>query len=213
MVHKKPSGESRRADPAGKSEPAFRVLPLTARDWPVVERLFGARGACAGCWCMWWHVPHGGKLWREMQGSKNKAAFKRRVLGGEVHGVVAFAGRTPVGWCAFGPRESFARLGNARSLQREAPPATWSVVCFFIAAGWRGKGVATTLLAEATDRAFASGAAAVEGFPAKPAADGKPMPAAFAWTGVPALFRAAGYHKLRRPAGARPIYVKERAAR
>jgi GNAT superfamily N-acetyltransferase len=213
MAKKKASGTSARVIPVLEATPALRVRTLTARDWPIVETLFGARGACAGCWCMWWHVPHGGKLWKEMQGPKNKAAFKKRVLGGEVHGVLAFAGKTPVGWCAFGPRESFARLGNAPSLERDASADTWSVVCFFIPSGWRRKGVAKALLAAATERAFALGAAQVEGFPAVPASAEKPMPAAFAWTGVPALFVDAGYRKLRRPAGMRPVYVKERVKR
>lgn len=199
-----------RIGPARPETFAPTVRPLTAKDWPIVETLFGGRGACAGCWCMWWHVPHGGKLWTEMQGPKNKAAFKKRVLGGQVHGVLAFAGDEPVGWCAFGPRESFARLGNAWSLHRNAPAGTWSVVCFFIPSRWRQKGVAKALLAAATERAFALGATQVEGFPAVPASAEKPMPAAFAWTGVPALFVEAGYRKLRRPAGQRPIYLRDR---
>ena len=27
---------------------------LTPADWPVLEQLFGPRGATGGCWCMWW---------------------------------------------------------------------------------------------------------------------------------------------------------------
>ena len=201
------------AEAARNETPSLRLRPLTAKDWPVIEALFGERGACAGCWCMWWHLPHGGKLWKEMRGPRNKTAFKKRVLGGEVHGMLAFAGKDPVGWCAFGPRESFARIGNARSLKRAAPPATWSIVCFFIPPGWRRRGVAGALLAAATERAFALGAAQVEGFTVAPPVGGKPMPAAFAWTGVPALFVEAGYRRLRRAPGQRPIYALERGGR
>jgi GNAT superfamily N-acetyltransferase len=194
-----------------REDGALSVRAVTRRDWPVIETLFGARGACAGCWCMWWHLPHAGKLWKEMQGPKNKAAFKKRVTGGAVHGMLAFAGEQPVGWCAFGPRDGFARIPNAPSLQRTAPEATWSVVCFFIARGWRGKGVAKALLAAATERAFALGASQVEGFPAVPPAGGGALPAAFAYTGVPDLYRKAGYRKLRRSGSQRPIYVKEQS--
>ena len=72
------------AEAARNETPSLRLRPLTAKDWPVIEALFGERGACAGCWCMWWHLPHGGKLWKEMRGPRNKTAFKKRVLGGEV---------------------------------------------------------------------------------------------------------------------------------
>jgi hypothetical protein len=31
--------------------------PLTPERWHDLEQLFGTRGACGGCWCMWWRVP------------------------------------------------------------------------------------------------------------------------------------------------------------
>jgi hypothetical protein len=30
----------------------MRIEPLTRERWPDFETLFGATGACAGCWCM-----------------------------------------------------------------------------------------------------------------------------------------------------------------
>jgi hypothetical protein len=35
---------------------------------------------------------------------------------------------------------------------------------------------------------------------------GEPTPAAFAYTGVPAIFRQCGYRRLPRPGQSRPIY-------
>ena len=192
--------------------PELTVRLLTKTDWPVITRLFGARGACGGCWCMWWHVPRGGKYWEEVKGDKNRRSFMGMVKAGKIHGVLAFAGDEPVGWCQFGPRDSFARMAGARSLQRETGPDTWSVVCFYIAAGWRGQGVASGLLEAATRRAFALGAAEVEGFPKTPSKAGERMPAAFAWTGVPALYRKAGFKKLRRAEGQPPIYIRKSGA-
>jgi len=186
---------------------SFRVRPLTPNDWPVIEQLFGDNGACGGCWCMWWRVPKGGKTWEQAKGKKNRDAFRRLVKAGKVHGVLAFAGEEPVGWCCFGPRSTFPRIERVRALQREAPDTTWSVVCFYIPARWRGKGVATELVKAATERAFALGAKEVEGFPVVPKNSPEKVPAAFAWTGVPALFEAAGYEELKRPDAARPIYL------
>ena len=32
------------------------IHPLTPQRWADLERLFGANGACGGCWCMWWRL-------------------------------------------------------------------------------------------------------------------------------------------------------------
>ena len=53
------------------TESSIEVRTLKADDWPVIRRLFGDNGACGGCWCMWWRVPRGGKLWEEAKGGKN----------------------------------------------------------------------------------------------------------------------------------------------
>jgi GNAT superfamily N-acetyltransferase len=183
------------------------VRPLSPKDWPVIERLFGDNGACGGCWCMWWRVPQGGKTWEVAKGEKNRAAFRRLVKAGKVHGVLAFVQEEPVGWCCFGPRSTFPRIQRVRALQRDTPDTTWSVVCFYIPSRWRGKGVATKLVKAATERAFALGAKEVEGFPVVPKKAPDKIPAAFAWTGVPALFEAAGYEEMDRPNASRPIYL------
>jgi GNAT superfamily N-acetyltransferase len=180
-------------------------------DWPGIVELFGERGACGGCWCMWPRVPRGGKLWEELKGAKNRESFRRLVKAGRVHAVMAFAGEVPVGWCSFGPRSTFPRLETVRALKREGAPDAWSVVCFYIHPRWRRRGVGILLLRAATEAAFAAGAAEIEGYPVPPRS-AAPIPAAFAWTGVPAQFSAAGYRKLPRRAG-RPIYVKRPAAR
>ena len=31
--------------------------PATPDRWTDVEKLFGQRGACGGCWCMTWRLP------------------------------------------------------------------------------------------------------------------------------------------------------------
>jgi GNAT superfamily N-acetyltransferase len=157
---------------------------------------------------MWWRVPKGGKTWEEAKGRRNRDRMRRLVRAGAVHAVLAFSGDEPVGWCSVGPRETFPRLETVKALRRPVPEGTWSVVCFFIPARWRGKGVATRLLEAATKLAFEHGARAVEGYPVVPR--GKTMPAAFAWTGVPALFERAGYGKLPGEGTTRPIYRNAR---
>ncbi len=187
----------------------IEIRVLQRDDWKLVARLFGTNGACGGCWCMWWRVERGGKTWEDAKGPKNRARLARAVRAGNVHAVLAMDGADPVGWCSFGPRESFPRLANSRVLRRESPPGTWCIVCFFLPARWRGAGLATRLLDAATERALELGALQVEGFPVPAMSNGEPVPAAFAWTGVPALFRKAGFHSLRRAPGLRPIWVRD----
>lgn len=199
-----------RARKAEVAASEIEIRPLRRDDWTTVTRLFGSNGACGGCWCMWWRVERGGKTWEEAKGAKNRARLARAVRAGDVHAVLAMREREPVGWCSFGPRESFPRLGNSRVLRRDAPPDTWCIVCFYLPARWRGAGIATRLVAAAAARAFELGASEVEGFPVALSTSGEPVPAAFAWTGVPELFRAAGFRPLRRAPGTRPIWVKRR---
>ena len=185
---------------------AIITRPLTPHDWPAVAELFGENGACGGCWCMWWRMPQHGRAWQEAKGAGNRRSLEALVRGGHQHAILALVGDQAAGWCSFGPRESFPFLARSRALAREAPPGTWSVVCFFIATRYRGQGLGTVLLHAAAERALALGATEVEGFPVVPHADR--VPAAFAYTGLPAQFEAAGFKPLRRPADARPIYVR-----
>jgi GNAT superfamily N-acetyltransferase len=114
---------------------------LTRRDWPVVERLFGSKGACGGCWCMWWRVERGGKRWEQTKGARAKRLMKRLVAAGRVHVVIAYDGKQPVGWCTFGPRGDFPRLETVKAYRPPDDAAVWSIPCFFILPSHRGRGV------------------------------------------------------------------------
>jgi GNAT superfamily N-acetyltransferase len=198
-------------EPPTSRTPPLTILAITPSDWPVIETLFGSNGACGGCWCMWWRVERGGKLWEESKGEKNCASLRSLVEAGAVHAVIAYSGTQPVGWCSFGPRETFPRLETVRALKTDWNAGTWSIVCFFIRAGWRGRGVGTALLKAATARALELGAREIESYPVVPKKER--MPSAFAWTGVPAMFEACGYECVSAPDAPRPIMTKKPARR
>ena len=65
------------------SSGGIRCEELRPELWQSLERLFGPNGACAGCWCMWWRAEPG--LWKQLQGTKAKRAFKRLVESGAAH--------------------------------------------------------------------------------------------------------------------------------
>ncbi len=192
---------------AGKRAGKVTARSLRDTDWPVIERLFGEKGACGGCWCMTWRVPHGGKLWEESKGAPNRRAFKKLVQSGKVYGCLAFSGSQPVGWCCIGPRGDFPRLATINALQNSWHDGTWSVTCFYIPAPWRRRGVATALLRAAVKLARESGATELEGYPVKPYGHG-PIPAAFAWTSVPCLFADQKFVTITPPGHPRDIYKK-----
>jgi GNAT superfamily N-acetyltransferase len=183
----------------------LRFAPLTRERFADLEALFGERGACAGCWCMFWHLPR--KEYEAGKGERNRRAMRARVLGGEVPGVLAYDGSTPVGWCAIAPRDSVPAIVRSRTL-RTVPGGNevWSVTCFFVERTHRGSGVSVALLKAAADHGARHGARQVEGYPVEPRT-GR-MPAAFAWTGLRATFERAGFREVHRRAATRPTMRK-----
>lgn len=167
---------------------------LTPSMWDDVERLFGAKGACAGCWCMFWRLEEG-ETFDRVRGPAAKKRFKALVTKGRAHGILAYVDGEPVGWCSFDRRTDYPKLDRAPSLKvlpDEPTEGVWSIPCFFIKAGWRGKGVARALLRAALRALKKHGATIAEGYPVQPGKGGR-IPAAFAWTGVPALFEPEGF--------------------
>jgi len=187
------------------AEPALRIRPLRRSDWPTLVALFGARGACGGCWCMFWRRPRGGAAWERSKGAPNRRALQRLVAAGRVTGLLAFAGREPIGWCSLGPRRDFPKLANSPSLAAPAPVGAWVVSCFFVRNGWRGRGVGSALLDAAVALARRRRAPALDGFPARTSPT-KTLAHAFAWTGVPAMYRACGFRDATPPGQWRPVY-------
>lgn len=165
---------------------------LTAALWPQMETLFGSNGACGGCWCMSWRIGKG-ERWDDVKGDEARRRAHSLVTVGRAHGVLAFDGETPIGWCSFGPRRDYLKLDRAPSLACDDADAVWSIPCFFVRNGYRGKGVGKVLLAAAVEAIAARGGRIAEGYPVKPDPRGRPTPAAFAWTGTRRLFEAAGF--------------------
>jgi GNAT superfamily N-acetyltransferase len=177
---------------------AFR--PLTPDRWSDLERLFGPRGASAGCWCMWWRLSRA--EWNDGKGEGNRKAFRKLVRSGAAPGILAYADGEPVGWCAIAPREQYPRLDRSSILRPVDDQPVWSVTCFFIARGFRHQGLSTGLLEAAVDFARARGAKIVEGYPHDP---NKATADVFVYTGLVSAFRKAGFKEVARRSKTRPI--------
>jgi GNAT superfamily N-acetyltransferase len=189
-----------RGAPPGVEE----LRPVSPEDWSAIETLFGNKGACGGCWCMYWRVERGGRTWDEMRGALARAAFRQFVETSKVRAILAFAEGAPVAWLCLGPYEDFPRLRTVRALLRERPSRVWSVVCFYILPRFRRHGLGTSLLRASVELARSEGARILEGYPVP--ARGS-MPGAFVWTGVPPMFKQVGFEPLPNPTGGRQIWV------
>ena len=191
------------------TETDLTIRRVTPADWPLVEKLFGDNGACGGCWCMYWHAPPGEAAWNQAKGAVNRRKLRDEIVSGRCNAVIAIRQGEAIGWCRFGPTNSFDRLARSRKLMREGM-ADYAVLCFFIDRKARRSGVATALLQAAAAAAFEAGASALEGYAVSP--KGAEVPAAFAWTGVPSIFEQAGFSPVKHDAGARRIYRLSRGS-
>jgi GNAT superfamily N-acetyltransferase len=192
---------SPRAKGGRKQRAKLDFLPLTHDRWSDFEKLFGARGACGGCWCMWWRLTR--SEFELNKGDANRRAMKAIVRSGTVPGILAYDGDEPVGWCSVAPRGDFSALARSRILKPLDDKPVWSVVCFFIKKERRGSGVSTALLRAAVDYVREKDGVIVEGYPVEPKTDR--MPDAFAWFGLVSAFRKAGFAECARRSETRPI--------
>lgn len=183
---------------------ALRIAPLTPARWPDFVKLFGPRGACAGCWCQFPRLTS--PEWKT-QGAANRRTMKRIVDSGEPPGLLAYDGAEAVGWIALAPRAVYRRFERSRILKPVDDRPVWSVPCFFIARAGRGRGITVQLLKAACDYVAAQGGRIVEGYPVDPR--GKRYAPTFAWHGLVAAFRAAGFKEVARRSATRPIMRRQ----
>jgi GNAT superfamily N-acetyltransferase len=176
--------------------------PLTPERWNDFEKLFGQRGACGGCWCMYWWLRH--KDFHAQKGAKNQQAMKKLVKSSIVPGILAYSGKEAIGWCALGPREQYIRFEKSRVLRPIDDLPVWSIVCLFVNKEFRKLGVSEQLLKAAVAYAKKQKALIVEGYPYD-LTGRKPQPDPFVWTGLAQSYERAGFKEIARRSPTRPI--------
>ncbi|MEW6156586.1 MAG: GNAT family N-acetyltransferase [Verrucomicrobiota bacterium] len=179
---------------------AMQCVPLTAERWEDFEALFGDRGACGGCWCMWWRLTHAQFV--HQKGAGNKQAMQQLLASGASPGILAYLDGEVAGWCALAPRTAYARLANSRVLKPVDDQPVWSITCFFVARQFRRRGVSLALVNGAIAFARQQGARILEGYPIE---IGKDQPDPFVYTGLASTFRNAGFNEVARRSPTRPL--------
>ncbi len=176
--------------------------PLTPDRWDDFEQLFGPRGACAGCWCMFWKLTR--KDFEAMQGETNRQAQKTIVASGQIPGLLAYVDGVPAGWIAVEPRSEYSGLARSRILAPLDETPVWSVPCFFVDKKYRGRGLTVALLKAVVEYVKSKGGKVVEGYPVEPREGGK-MPPVFVYTGLASAYTQAGFVEAGRRSETRPI--------
>lgn len=177
------------------------IEPLSKKNWPQFEKLFGERGACGGCWCMSFRLKK--SVFEKQKGEGNMQAMKKLVSSGQPTGLLAFYKKAAIGWLALAPRENFVKLENSRVHKRIDDESVWSIPCFFIAKEFRRKGISVALLKGAIQYAKKQKIKTLEAYPTIPYST--KMPAAFAWVGFLSSFEKSGFEIVDRTSKSRPM--------
>jgi GNAT superfamily N-acetyltransferase len=150
---------------------------------------------------MWWRCS---RREFEKNGNRgNRESFRGLVEQGGPTGILAYSEGEPVGWCSVAPRDSYPSLMRSRTLRPIDDRPAWSLVCFFVARQWRGRGVAKALARAAVDFVRQQGGDLLEAYPTNPR--GRRLAAVSSYMGTPEMLRPAGFRECARPSEARIV--------
>jgi len=176
--------------------------PLTRRNWGKFEALFGSKGACGNCWCMYYRLSK--TDFREGKSEDgNKNAMKELVRENKPAGILGIYDGQAIAWCAFAPREDFIKLEKSRVHKRIDDEMVWSIPCFFIDKNFRRNGVSVALLKGVINYAKGVGIRIIEAYPTLPTQE--KLPDSFAWIGLYKSFERAGFEIVDRTSRNRPM--------
>lgn len=179
---------------AGAGDGELKVVRLTPGRMDDMEKVLRGTWGSA-CYCLFPRMTesdrrtdHPGQSARTIM---TKVAAKRRAPG-----LLAYVGGEPAGWVAVAPRPDLKRIDRSKATPPVDDVGVWVIPCITVRRGFRRRGVAQALLRAAVDYAAAQGAPAVEAYPR---AGDVEVHDDFAFIGTEALFRKAGFRKVRGP--------------
>ena len=178
------------------------IEPLTRKNWGQFIQLFGNKGACGNCWCMYYRLNKSEfKEGKVEDGNKN--AMKELVWENKPAGILGFYDGQAIAWCAFAPREDFIKLEKSRVHKRIDDKRVWSIPCFFIDKKFRRLGVSVALLKGVINYARENEIEIIEAYPTIPTQE--KLPDSFAWIGLYTSFERAGFEIADRTSKNRPM--------
>ena len=176
--------------------------PLSNANWPKFVQLFGNKGSCGNCWCMYYRLSKADFAEGKAEGG-NKEAMQNLVIENKPTGILAFYEGQPIAWCAFAPREDFIKLEKSRVHKRIDDLTVWSIPCFFIDKAFRRQGVSIELLKGVIRYAKENNISIIEAYPTIPTTEN--IADSFAWIGLYKSFERAGFEIIDRTSKNRPM--------
>ncbi|GMA41745.1 GNAT family N-acetyltransferase [Mobilicoccus caccae] len=188
-----------------------RIVPADQADCSDLDTVFGDRGGAAECRCQRYRLARG-ESFANTPVEERAERLREQTGCGEAgapstSGLLAYLGDEAVGWCAVAPRAEYKGLVRDanqtawRGRQEDrSDPGIWAVTCVLTRAGWRGRGIATALVAATVDHARERGARALEAYPITVSATwGEEHP------GPLGIYLAAGFAEVARPSKRRAV--------
>lgn len=121
------------------------------------------------CYCCFFHAASEAE-WNARSAAENKESARQLIATGQLSGLLAYADGTPAGWCHFERKDSLPGLAvfYPQVLDEPgsgAPCDIAAIVCFTIAQGFRGQGLAGRLLDAACQELASQGFRKAEAYP------------------------------------------------
>ena len=180
---------------------AFEAHPVTSERWADLVQLFD-RPIVRTCFCMYYRKTGSSGTG---PGAENRRAMKALTDRGAVPGLIGYEDGVPVAWVSLGPREEYAKLRRSPIMKPVDDRPVWSIVCFFVDHGARGRGLSERMLRAAVDYARSHGARLLEGYPVDRPGRIRPDDMFF---GAKSMFDRAGFREVARRKPGRPVVRK-----
>lgn len=178
---------------SGAVRSGVEVHPATADRFDDVAAVLGPKKPDAPvCWCLTYRIPNAEN--HVLRGPDRPARLRSYCEQHRAPGLVAYVDGEPAGWCSVSPRAGLSRLVGSRTIPTIDDVPVWSVVCFVIRSGFRGRGLTHALLAGAIEHARGHGAPALEGYPVDPGE--RRISSTLAYVGTTSLFESAGFQRV-----------------
>jgi len=169
---------STEADPFDPAD--LTIVPANEATWADLAAIFGASDS-GRCNCQRFKTT--GWFWGQATDEQRRGRLREQTncddpAATSTTGLVAYlaegsqpaGGRIPVGWVAVEPRTEYPRLlglptvWKGRQGEDRQDERVWSVTCFVVRKGYRGRGISYALAAATVGYARAGGARALEGY-------------------------------------------------
>jgi GNAT superfamily N-acetyltransferase len=190
------------------------IRPASQASAADLDAVFGSADA-GRCRCQFFKTR--GWLWAQATDEQRRAALREQTGcddpgADRTTGLVAYLAEAPVpvGWVAVEPRTAYPRLRGKPTVWRGRPgeepddPGVWSVTCFVVRKGYRGRGISYALAAATVGYARANGARALEGY-AMRTQPGKVITWGELYVGAVQVFAEAGFREVSRPSVRRVV--------